>query len=180
MNVKGSESRQDNNRRPLGKALDYRGRANRQRKTRLIEIDVHEDKDGLTQVLLNGLGYSVSRVPLPLGDFRWESRLGLVLVERKTPSDARDILRLARQVGRLRLAAREGGVFPILLIDHRPEYLRDPNYKPWADEALDNVCLSVCGRVRVAHCLQGMLAHRLHGLYEWSNKSSHRLLDTWS
>ena len=166
-----------------GKALDYRGRANRQRKARVIEIDVHEDKDGLTQVLLNGLGYSTTRCALPLGDFRWESRLGLVLVERKTPSDARDIPRLSRQVARLRGAASRSmvgdglGVFPILLIDHRPEYIRDPSYKPWADEALDNVCLSVCGRVRVAHCLQGQLAHRLHGLYEWSNKSSHRLLD---
>jgi ERCC4-type nuclease len=159
-----------------GKALDYLGRIKRQRKSRVIEIDVHEDKDGLVEVLLRGLGYSVFRRPLPLGDFRWESKLGMVLVERKTPGDARDIKRLSRQVYRLR-ESRGGGVFPIVLIDHRPEYRRDPSYKPWADEALDNVLLSVGGRVRVAHCLQGQLAHRLHGLYEWSQKSSHRLLD---
>lgn len=155
----------------MGKELDYVGKLNRQRKPRIIEVDKREDRDGLTRILLAGLGYSVIYRVLPLGDYQWDSKLGRVIVERKTPIDARDIERLAEQLSRLRLSQTEG-CFPVLLIDHRGHA-----ENPWSDNDFDNLLLSIQGRVRVVHCLQGQLAHRLDSLYRYSNKSRHGLLE---
>ncbi len=152
----------------------------RQRKAKVIEIDTHEDLDRLTELLLTGMGYTVIRRLLPLGDFQWASPLGQVIIERKTPADARDVKRLTEQVGRLRDAGAHGGCFAILLIDHREDWGRRTKgkYQPWSDDDFDNVLLSIGGRIRVTHCQQGQLAHRLDSLYRWSTKSSHGLLDT--
>lgn len=163
--------------------LAFHSRLKKQRKARVVEIDTHEDLDRLTELLLTGMGYTVIRRLLPLGDFQWASPLGQVIVERKTPADARDVVRLSAQVSRLRDASSHGGCFPILLIDHRDEYAKPKGrykekYQPWSDSDFDNVLLSIGGRIRVAHCQQGQLAHRLDSLYRWSQKSSHGLLDT--
>ena len=136
---------------------------------KLIEIDDREDRDGITEILLAGMGYTPQRIRLPLGDFRWESPLGQVLVERKTPQDARDINRFYKQFMRLTKASREGGVFPILLIDHRPQ--KDEGL--WEEFGLDNMCMSAQSVVRVAHCTQGQLAHRLDSIYQWTQKPKH-------
>ena len=165
----------------IKRELAFHSRLKKQRKARVIEIDTHEDLDRLTELLLRGMGYAVVRRLLPLGDFQWESPLGQVIVERKTPTDARDVERLNKQVVRLRDSSSHGGCFPILLIDHREEYNRprhSAKYQPWSDSDLDNVLLSIGGRIRIAHCQQGQLAHRLDSLYRWSQKSSHGLLDT--
>ena len=163
----------------IKRELAFHSRLKKQRKARVIEIDTHEDLDRLTELLLTGMGYTVLRRLLPLGDFQWESPLGRVLVERKTPSDARDVGRLRRQVARLRDSSSHGGCFPILLIDHRSEYAKEHKgkYQLWSDSDFDNVLLSIGGRIRLAHCQQGQLAHRLDSLYRWSHKSSHGLLD---
>lgn len=164
----------------LGRELDFNGKADRQRRTRLIQIDTHEDLDRLTELLLVGMGYTVERRTLPLGDYQWDSRLGRCIVERKTPTDARDIKRLRRQAGKLRASvgrdtpSRPRATFPIILIDHRNK----KDWKPWDDHDFDNLLISLSGRIRIAHCLQGFLAYRLDSLYRWSNKSSHGLLDT--
>jgi len=155
----------------IGKELDYHGRITRQKKVRIIEIDSREPHDRLTDILLGGLGYTVSRRILPLGDYQWDSKLGRVIVERKTPIDAADIPRLSRQLGLLRRASRDG-CFVILLIDHRKSHR-----EPWSDIEFDNLLLSAQGRVRVVHCLQGQLAHRLDSLYRWTNKSNHQLME---
>ncbi|KKK88667.1 hypothetical protein LCGC14_2740850 [marine sediment metagenome] len=165
----------------IKRELAFHSRLKKQRKARVIEIDTHEDLDRLTELLLTGMGYTVVRRLLPLGDYQWGSPLGQVIVERKTPADARDVERLSKQVVRLRDASSHGGCFPILLIDHREEYNTGrytPKYQPWSDSDFDNVLLSIGGRVRIAHCQQGQLAHRLDSLYRWSMKSSHGLLDT--
>jgi len=160
-------------RQEIIKALDFVGRAKRQRKVRLIEIDDREDLDGLTDTLLTGAGFTVIRRRLPLGDFQWDSKLGRVIVERKTPSDAKDIPRLLRQTIRLRDARTGAGCFPILLLDYRD----DKPEHAWSDSSLDNLLMAVSGRVRIARCLQGQLADRLESLYYWTNKSKHDILD---
>jgi len=165
----------------IKRELAFHSRLKKQRKARVIEIDTHEDLDRLTELLLAGMGYTVIRRLLPLADFQWESPLGRILVERKTPSDARDVERLSKQVARLRDSSSHGGCFPILLIDHREEYHTGryiSKYQPWSDSDFDNVLLSIGGRIRLAHCQQGQLAHRLDSLYKWSQKSNHGLLDT--
>lgn len=164
----------------IKRELAFHSRLKKQRKARVIEIDTHEDLDRLTELLLTGMGYTVIRRLLPLGDFQWGSPLGQVIIERKTPDDARDILRLTKQVRRLRDSSSHGGCFPILLVDHREEWGRKAKgkYQPWSDSDLDNVLLSICGRIRIAHCQQGQLAHRLDSLFRWSQKSTHGLLDT--
>lgn len=159
----------------IARELSFVSKNKRRRKERTIEIDDREDRDRLTQLLLGGLGYSTPVVRLPLGDFRWESPLGIVLVERKTPRDITDLDRTASQLNRLRAAAKEG-VFPILLVDHVPAR-RDSNYRTWADDAIDNLLLSLSGTVRVAHCEQGQLAYRLDSLYQWSQRREHRFLE---
>src|SRR3990167_5051695 len=140
-----------------GEAFNYGGKLLRQRKERIITIDDREDLDRLTQLLLNGMGYAT-------------------VVERKTPSDARDLSRLSSQLSRLRRVGAEQTIFPIVLIDHRKEYKR-PGYEPWSDIDFDNLLLSVQGTVKVCHCLQGQLAHRLDAIYRWSQKSSHGFLE---
>ncbi len=160
--------------------LSIYSKLKRQRKAKVIEIDTHEDLDRLTELLLTGMGFTVIRRLLPLGDFQWDSPLGRVIVERKTPADARDVKRLSEQVARLRDSSSHGGCFPIILIDHREEYNKgrySPKYQPWSDDDFDNVLLSIGGRIRVAHCQQGQLAHRLDSLYRWTQKSTHGLLD---
>lgn len=151
--------------------LDYVGKKQRQRKERVIEVDDREDRDRITEVLLSGMGYTVLKQRLPLGDFQWDSRVGRVVVERKTPNDLNDIQRLTRQLHRLRDAAR-AGIYPILLLDYR-----EGRGNPWADFDIDNAKLSVQGAVKVAHCLQGQLAHRLDNLYKWSQKAQHQLME---
>jgi len=152
----------------LAKDLDYLGRSKRQRKLRIITIDDREDRDKITAVLLRGMGYTVKVERIPLADYAWESPLGRVLLERKTPRDAEDIARFARQSRRL-VAAGTGAYFPIVLIDH-PNYSRD---RRWEDFGLDNLCLSIQGNIRVVHCNQGQLAHRLDSIYQWTQKGKH-------
>lgn len=156
----------------ISRSLDYKGRADRQRKQRLIRIDAREPRDGITDVLLGGMGYSTERAILPLGDYQWESKLGLCVIERKTPADAHDMDRLRQQVQRLRGAS---GVLPILLIDWRSRY-----ENPWKDHDFDNLLVSIQGTIRVAHCLQGQLAHRLDSLYKWSQRTGHTFFEEQS
>ena len=165
-----------------GRNLDFVGRANRQRKARVIEIDTHEDLDRLTELLLTGMGYTVRRRLLPLGDFQWDTHQGRCIIERKTPADARDLGRLLAQITRLREAARawptrdklqDAITIVILLIDHRKEWRDNPNYSAWDDHAFDNLLVSIAGIIRIAHCEQGQLAHRLDSLYQWSQKHIH-------
>ena len=156
----------------VAESLDFLGKKRRQRKLRLITIDKgREDKDGITGLLLSGMGYTIEYRQLPLGDYTWDSKLGPVILERKTPSDIRDIPRLSSQLRRLREGAKGGACFPILLVDWRQAQ------DPWEEMILDNIEMACQGSVHVAHCLQGQLAHRLDNLYVWSNKSSHELLE---
>ena len=148
--------------------LDYLGRLRRQRKERIITIDDREDRDKITTVLLRGMGYTTLQKRIPLADYTWDSPLGTVLLERKTPRDAEDISRFARQSRRL-IAAGTGAYFPIVLIDH-PNYSRD---RRWEDFGLDNLCLSIQENIRVVHCNQGQLAYRLDSLYKWTQKGKH-------
>lgn len=156
----------------VAESLDYLGKKRRQRKLRIITIDKgREDKDGITGLLLSGMGYTIEYRQLPLGDYAWDSKLGQVIVERKTPSDIRDIPRLSTQLRRLREGAASGAIFPVLLIDWRA------SESPWEEMILDNIEMSCQGSIHVAHCLQGQLAHRLDNLYMWSNKYRHELLE---
>jgi len=148
--------------------LDYLGRLSRQRKLRIITIDDREDRDKITTILLKGMGYTVKNERLPLADYAWDSPLGRILLERKTPRDAEDISRFGKQSRRL-VAAGTGKYFPILLIDH-PNHSRD---RRWEDFGLDNLCLSIQGTIRVVHCNQGQLAYRLDSIYKWSQKGKH-------
>ena len=148
--------------------LDYLGRLTRQRKLRIITIDDREDRDKITTILLKGMGYTIKSERMPLADYGWDSPLGRVLVERKTPRDAEDIARFARQSRRL-IAAGRGKYLPIIIIDH-PNHSRD---RRWEDFGLDNLCLSIQGHIRVVHCNQGQLAYRLDSIYKWTQKGKH-------
>ena len=155
-------------------ALDYVGRKERQRYPRTIAMDYHEDIDGVAALLLSGIGYTVDKRVLPLGDYQWSSPLGLVIVERKTPADLQDLARLKRQLDKLRVADAEG-CFSVLLVDHTTDYSRS-GHKWWTDNTLDNLLLAISGKVHVAHCVQGELAHRLDALYRLTQKKEHGFL----
>lgn len=143
----------------------------RENKTEKYNVNVVKD--------LERNGFTVIHKALPTGDYLWESRLGTVLIERKTPDDLRGMKRFRAQLARMR--ELESEYFPILLIDHRPI-----RWNNWAKRYtklgtkelndLDNLLLSVQGRVRVAHCDAGALATRLSSLYDWTNKPRHQIL----
>lgn len=153
----------------VARSLDYVTRNARRRLDRNITVDDREPLDGLTETFLRGLGYTITRHTLPLGDYQWDSKLGLVVVERKTQADIMDYPRLYRQVTKLREARKTAGVFPILLLDENFRY---------GAKNIDNILLSVQGRIRVVYCATGGLAQKLDDLYQYSNAAQHELLDT--
>ena len=156
----------------ITKRLDYVGRTARQRKVRAIDMDYHEDVDSITALLLTGMGYTVKRRKLPMGDYQWDSKLGQVIVERKTPSDIQDLVRFGRQLEGMRIAAHNG-CFCVLLIDHAATNKKNR----WDDIGFDNLLMAVGGSVKIAHCNQGELANRLDSLYQFSQKGEHGFLE---
>ena len=155
----------------FGKELS-KGVKRKQKRGAKITVDVNEDRDGVVRAVLTGFGYEVDWRRLPLGDFQWDSPLGRVIVERKTPRDISDVPRLSRQVKRLRAAAREGA-FVLILLDQA-----DWNRSRWDDFGLDHLLISIQSPIRISRCTRGQLAQKLDALWEYTTKKSHRLLDT--
>ncbi|KKL10313.1 hypothetical protein LCGC14_2557110, partial [marine sediment metagenome] len=95
---------------PYSDSLDLVGKNARQRKVRAMWQDTREP-DAVTLNLLTGMGYTVERLGMPLGDYGWSIRdeswlatagYAAVIVERKTLSDLRDVPRLRKQLARMR------------------------------------------------------------------------------
>ena len=157
-------------------SLDLVGKNARQRKVRTIHMDTREP-DVITANLLTGLGYTIERIGMPVGDYRWdvkeESYLherGLfgVVVERKTLADLRDVPRLRKQLSKMHTL----DLF-IILIEHSFDTDRK---RRWPEESILNAELSIqLGGVHVTRCEGNDVAGRLDSLYRWSQKRTHQL-----
>ncbi len=161
----------------LAESLDLVGKNSRQRKVRRIWQDTREP-DAVTRNLLMGMGYTVDRLGMPIGDYGWELRPDAFLsskylsftVERKTLADLRDVSRLRKQIAKGR---RENRTFYLVLIEHRFDTDRK---RRWPEESILNAELSLqLGGVRVTRCEGNDVAGRLHSLYQWSQKRTHQL-----
>lgn len=165
--------------------LDLVGKNNRQRKVRTIRMDTREP-DAVTANLLTGMGYTVDRHAMVLGDYGWDLReeswlrgmgyAGLNL-ERKTLADLRDVGRLTKQLTRARavIAQEPHGhqTFFIVLIEHAFDTDRK---RRWPEESILNAELSIqLGGVKVTRCGGNDVAGRLHSMYQWSQKRTHQL-----
>ncbi len=170
---------------PYADQLDLVGKNSRQRKVRTIRMDTREP-DAVTSNLLTGMGYTVDRHAMVLGDYGWDLReeswlraagyAGLNL-ERKTLADLRDVGRLTKQLARARavIAQEPQGhqTFFIVLIEHSFDTDRK---RRWPEESILNAELSIqLGGVRVTRCGGNDVAGRLHSLYGWSQKRTHQL-----
>lgn len=158
-------------------SLDLVGKNQRQRKVRRMWQDTREP-DAVTRNLLMGMGYTVDRVGMPLGDYGWELRPDAFLgskylsftVERKTLADLRDVARLRKQIAKGR---RESRTFYLVLIEHRFDTDRK---RRWPEESILNAELSLqLGGVRVTRCEGNDVAGRLDSLFKWSQKRTHQL-----
>ena len=169
-------------------ALDFQGRASRQRKPRLMDRDFREH-DEATVTLLRGDGYTIESKTLLVGDWAWDLReqawlhtywgYNRFVVERKSLADLRDVNRLADQLFRARgqMAREQPGAatFFLLLV----EYKWDTDIKrKWSDQAIRHAKLSAqFGGVRVTECGENEVAAALDGLYVWSQKSKHEIAE---
>ena len=158
-------------------SLDIVGKNSRQRKVRRIWQDTREP-DAVTRNLLMGMGYTVDRLGMPIGDYGWEIRPDAFLsskylsftVERKTLADLRDVARLRKQLSKGR---RESRTFFLILIEHTFDTDRK---RRWPEESILNAELSIqLGGVRVTRCEGNDVAGRLDSLYKWSQKRTHQL-----
>jgi ERCC4-type nuclease len=159
-------------------SLDFVGKNERQRKVREIRVDTRE-QDAVTLNLLTGMGYTIDRHAMLIGDYGWDLReeswlheavYRTVVIERKSLADLRDVGRLERQ---LRKMSQDTKAFYIILI----EYAFDTDRKRrWPEESILNAELSIqLGGVRVTRCEGNDVAGRLHSLYQWSMKRTHVL-----
>ncbi|KKM74303.1 hypothetical protein LCGC14_1401670 [marine sediment metagenome] len=166
-------------------SLDLVGKNSRQRKVRRIWQDTREP-DAVTLNLLTGMGYTVERLGMPIGDYGWELReeswlhemryVNLTL-ERKTLADLRDVTRLRRQLAKARHAMSlepDGSrSFFIVMLEHAFDTDRK---RRWPEESILNAELSIqLGGVRVTRCEGNGVAARLDSLYQWSQKRTHQL-----
>jgi len=161
-------------------ALDLVGKNQRQRKVRNMWQDTREP-DAVTLNLLTGLGYTVERLGMPMGDYGWDLReesflhgrgFFSVTVERKTLADLRDVGRLRKQLLRMWEAGLHGTFF-IVLIEH--SFDKDKKRR-WPEESILNAELSIqLGGVRVTRCEGNDVAGRLDSLWKWSQKRTHQL-----
>ncbi len=166
-------------------SLDLVGKNSRQRKVRKMWQDTREP-DVITLNLLTGLGYTVERLGMPIGDYGWELReeswlrvMGYVsfTLERKTLADLRDVARLRRQIAKMRhiqsLAPDGSQTFFIVMIEHAFDTDRK---RRWPEESILNAELSLqLGGVRVTRCEGNDVAGRLDSLWKWSQKRTHQL-----
>lgn len=158
-------------------SLDLVGKLSRQRKVRRMWQDTREP-DAVTRNLLTGMGYTVDRIGMPIGDYGWELRPDAFLsskylsftVERKTLADLRDVARLRKQISKGR---RESRTFYLVLIEYRFD---TDKKRRWPEESILNAELSLqLGGVRVTRCGGNDVAGRLDSLYKWSQKRTHQL-----
>ena len=165
--------------------LDHVGKNGRQRKPRLMRVDVREH-DIVTANLLTGMGYTLGIHGMVIGDYGWDLREGAWLqvmgyasltLERKTLADLRDVPRLRRQLAKARhlLSLEPEGyrtLFTVML-----EFAFDTDRKrKWPEESILNAELSIqLGGVKVTRCEGNDVAGRLHSLYQWSQKRTHQL-----
>jgi ERCC4-type nuclease len=166
-------------------SLDLVGKNQRQRKVREMRVDTRE-QDAVTINLLQGMGYTVDRHAMLIGDYGWDLReeswlrtAGYVTftLERKTLADLRDVERLKRQLkraGALLVLETEGHrTFFSVLMEHRFDTDRK---RRWPEESILNAELSLqLGGVKVTRCEGNDVAGRLHSLYQWSQKRTHQL-----
>ena len=166
-------------------ALDLVGKNQRQRKVREIRQDTRE-QDAVTSNLLQGLGYTIDRHAMLIGDYGWDLReeswlheAGYVTftLERKTLADLRDVTRLKRQLKKARallvLESEGHRTFFSILLEHSYDTDRK---RRWPEEAILNAELSLqLGGVRVTRCGGNDVAGRLDSLWKWSQKRTHQL-----
>ncbi len=166
-------------------ALDLVGKNQRQRKVREIRVDTRE-QDAVTSNLLQGMGYTIDRHAMLIGDYGWDLReeswlqsvgYSFFLLERKTLADLRDVTRLRRQLAKAKDAMlkepRDKQTFFVVML----EYAFDTDRKRrWPEESILNAELSMqLGRVRVTRCGGNDVAGRLDSLFKWSQKRTHQL-----
>ncbi len=166
-------------------SLDIVGKNARQRKVREIRVDTRE-QDAVTLNLLTGMGYTIDRHAMLIGDYGWDLReeswlrvVGYVTftLERKTLADLRDVERLKKQLYRARLTMAQepdgSRTFFTVMIEHAFDTDRK---RRWPEESILNAELSLqLGGVRVTRCEGNDVAGRLHSLYQWSMKRTHVL-----
>lgn len=158
-------------------SLDLVGKNQRQRKVRRMWQDTREP-DAVTRNLLTGMGYTVDRIGMPIGDYGWEicpyaflsDKYLSFTVERKTLADLRDVARLRKQIAK---GSQESRTFYLVLIEHRFDTDRK---RRWPEESILNAELSLqLGGVRVTRCEGNDVAGRLDSLWKWSQKRTHQL-----
>ena len=166
-------------------SLDLVGKNSRQRKPRLIRMDVREH-DAVTTNLLQGLGYTLGVHGMVIGDYGWDLREGswlrdmgyvVLTLERKTLADLRDVARLRKQLAKARhlMSLEPDGqhTFFVVLMEHAFDTDRK---RRWPEESILNAELSIqLGGVKVTRCEGNDVAGRLHSLYQWSQKRTHQL-----
>lgn len=166
-------------------SLDLVGKLSRQRKVRRMWQDTREP-DAVTLNLLVGMGYTVERIGMPIGDYGWAVRdeswlaaegWATLVVERKTLADLRDVPRLRRQLSRMReawdLQPTDLRTLFVMLIEHTFDTDRK---RKWPEESILNAELSIqMGGVMVTRCEGNDVAGRLDSLYKWSQKRTHQL-----
>ena len=173
----------------LADLMDYTGRNERRRKQRLVNRDTREpggrDHWTLTDIVLQGRGYTIDRHALRIGDYSWPLRPESALhgagyretvIERKKLSDLRDVERLQNQLNRAYRAMvdEDSRMFFIVLID----YTADPDDpRAWTDEQILNAELSIQlgGHFKVTRSGPGLLADRIDSLYNYTQKNSHSI-----
>lgn len=158
-------------------SLDLVGKNSRQRKVRRMWQDTREP-DPVTLNLLKGMGYTVDRMGMPMGDYGWEVRPDSFLsdkylsftVERKTLADLRDVSRLRKQLAKGRAETR---TLFLLLIENSFDTDRK---RRWPEESILNAELSIqLGGILVTRCEGNDVAGRLDSLWKWSQKRTHQL-----
>jgi ERCC4-type nuclease len=166
-------------------SLDLVGKNSRRRVVREITQDTREP-DAVTLNLLTGMGYTVDRRGMVIGDYGWPLReeswlhgmgYATFTLERKTRADLRDVSRLRRQLAKARHAMSlepDGSkTFFIVMIEHAFDTDRK---RRWPEESILNAELSIqLGGVRVTRCEGNGVAARLGSLYQWSQKRTHQL-----
>ncbi len=163
-------------------SLDLVGKNQRQRKVRRIWQDTREP-DAVTRNLLMGLGYTVDRLGMPLGDYGWDINPNSFLaddylalfLERKKLSDLRNVKHLEKQLKRMvaSMKLNKGRTLFVVMI----EYLFDTDRKRrWPEQSILNAELSIqLGGIMVTRCEGNDVAGRLDSLYKWSQKRTHQL-----
>ena len=132
--------------------------------------------------LLRGLGLTATVIEALVGDYIWQSPLGVVMVERKTVNDLLASVgdgRLHRQLTTMTELAK----VPILLVEgelsqydgHMDAWRGKEAQKDWNFNAVMNLMLSwQLGGIYVTSSPGLSYTHlRIQSLYNWSQKNSH-------